>query len=187
MDVRLIRRLIWDKFHDRSTYVLAAVVGTLINLYGQLLVPWFRGDGDPFFIFYLEFYKQPSLTIFSVFVGYAFPFCVGIYSSVATRYKNRRMESIADFPERKPDPVFRAARDGQLVEVGAATRRFFEKHRIDCAQKILGRETWEEIVSGERAEIGTTIYFAAEDVNFLVAHAPTANDEINIYLSRLPG
>ena len=47
-------------------------------------------------------------------------------------------------------------------------------------------ETWEEIVSGRRAEIGTTIYFAAEDVNFLVAHAATENNEINIYLSRLP-
>lgn len=187
MDLRLIRRLIWDKFHDRTTYVLAIFVGTLINLYGQLLVPWFRGYGDPFFMFYLEFYKQPSLTIFSVFLGYAFPFCVGVYSSVATRYKNRRVESIADFPDRKPDPVFRAARDGQLVEVGAATRTFFDKHQIDCAQKILGQETWEEIVTGKRAESGTTVYFAQEDVNFLITHAPTENNEINIYLSRLPG
>ena len=52
-------------------------------------------------------------------LAYAFPFCVGIYSAVAVRYANRRIESIADFPERKPDPVFRAARDGRLVEVGA--------------------------------------------------------------------
>ena len=182
----LIFRLIGDKLQDRTTYVLALFVGTLINVYGQLLVPWFREYGDPFFIFYLEFYKQPSLTIFSVFLAYVFPFCVGIYSSVATRYKNRRVESIADFPERKPDPVFRATQNGKLVEVGAATQNFFDKHDIDCAQAILGDKTWEEIISGERAEIGTTIYFAAEDVNFLVAHAPTANDDINIYLSRLP-
>ncbi len=186
MDRRLIRRLIWEKLHDRSIYGLAAFVGTLINLYGQLLLPWFRGYGDPFFMFYLEFYKQPYLTVFSVFLGYAFPFCVGIYSSVATRYKNRRVESIADFPERKPDPVFRATKDGALVEVGAATQEFFDKHRIDCAQKILGQETWAEIVAGERAKIGTTVYFAAEDVNFLVTHALTENDQINIYLSRLP-
>ncbi len=106
--------------------------------------------------------------------------------SVVTRYKNRRFESIADFPDRKPDPVFRAARSGRLVEVGAATRDFFDRHQIDCAQKILGPETWSEIVSGKRAESGTTIYFAAEDVNFLVAHALTENNEINIYLSRLP-
>ena len=187
MDLRLIRRLTWDKLHDHTTYWLAAFVGTLINLYGQLLVPWVRGYGDPFFMFYLEFYKQPFLTVFSVFVGYAFPFCVGIYSSVATRYKNRRIESIADFPERKPDPVFRATQSGQLVEVGAATQNFFDKHQIDCAQAILGQETWTEIVLGKRNDIGTTIYFAAEDVNFLVAHAPTENNEINVYLSRLPG
>ena len=112
---------------------------------------------------------------------------MGIYSSVATRYKNRRIESIADFPERKPDPVFRATQSGKLVEVGAATQNFFDKYEIDSAQAILGEEIWDEIISGKRAEIGTTIYFAAEDVNFLVAHAPTANDEINIYLSRLPG
>ena len=187
MDQSLIRRLIWDKLHDPTTYWLAAFVGTLINLFGQLLVPWFRGYGDPFFMFYLEFYKQPYLTIFSVFIGYAFPFCVGIYSSVATRYKNRRVESIADFPDRKPDPVFRAAQNGQLVEVGAATRSFFDKHQIDCAQKILGRETWDEIVAGTRAESGTTVYFAQEDVNYLITHATTENGEINIYLSRLPG
>jgi hypothetical protein len=185
--MNLILRLIGDKLRDRTTYVLALFVGTLINLYGQLLVPWLRDYGDPFFIFYLEYYKQPSVTLFSVFLAYAFPFCVGIYSSVATRYKNRRIESIADFPERKPDPVFRATQSGKLVEVGAATQNFFDKYEIDSAQAILGEEIWDEIISGKRAEIGTTIYFAAEDVNFLVAHAPTANDEINIYLSRLPG
>lgn len=187
MDYSHLRRLIWDKLRDRTTYILAAVVGTLINVYGQLLVPWFRDFGDPFAVFAQEFEVRPYLAVFSVFLGYAFPFCVGIYSSVVTRYKNRRIESIADFPERKPDPVFRAAQSGRLVEVGAATQGFFDKYEIDCAQKILGEATWAEIVSGKWAEIGTTVYFAAEDVNFLVAHAPTANDEINIYLSRLPG
>lgn len=182
----VIRGLIWDRLNDRETYWLAVFVGTLINVYGQLLVPWLRDTGNPFIVFSQEFQDRPYLTAFSVFLGYAFPFCVGIYSSVATRYKNRRVESIADFPERKPDPVFRAARSGRLVEVGATTREFFAKHRIDCAQKILGHETWAEIVAGERAEIGTTVYFAAEDANFLVAHAPTENNEINIYLSRLP-
>ena len=73
-----------------------------------------------------------------------------------------------------------------MVEVGAATQEFFDKHQIDCAQKILGQETWAEIVAGERAEIGTTVYFAADDVKFLVAHAPTENEQINIYLGRLP-
>ncbi len=118
MDQSHIRRLIWDKLHDPTTYGLAFFVGTLINLYGQLLVPWIRGFGDPLTVFVQEFKVRPYLTVFSVFLGYAFPFCVGIYSSVARLYKNRCVESIADFPERKPDPVFRAAQDGQLVEVG---------------------------------------------------------------------
>ena len=39
MDFRLIRRLIVDKLHDRTTYGVAAVVGTLISGYGHLLVP----------------------------------------------------------------------------------------------------------------------------------------------------
>lgn len=186
MDTRLIRRLLWEKLQDRATYGLAIIVGTLINLYGQFLVPWFRDNGDPFLEFSLEFNTRPYLTVFSVFLGYAFPFFVGIYSGVATRYKNRRIESIADFPERKPDPVFRALPSGELVEVGAATQEFFDKYQIDCAQKILGQEAWAEIVAGKRADVGTTVYFAAENVNFLITHAPTENNQINIYLSRLP-
>ncbi len=126
MDFRLIRRLIVDKLHDRTTYGVAAVVGTLISAYGHLLVPWIRSDVNPVTAFATEFGRTPFLTLFSVFLAYAFPFCVGIYSAVAVRYANRRIESIADFPDRKPDPVFRAARDGRLVEVGANTQRMFE-------------------------------------------------------------
>lgn len=186
MDYQLIRRLIVDKLYDRTTYVLAAIVGTLINLYGQLLVPWFRTDMDPFAMFAREFDLRPGVTLFSVFLGFAFPFCVGIYSAVAARYKNRRMESIADFPERKPDPVFRATRTGELVELGAITRQMFEHYEIDCAQRILGDDVWNRIVA-DGASAGTTkIYFAAEDAEYLVAHAPTRNEQINVYLTRLP-
>ena len=186
MDVRLIGRLAVDKLRDRTTYGLAVIVGTLINLYGQLLVPWFRGSTNPFNTFTNEFELRPGLTLFSVFLAYAFPFCVGIYSAVAARYKNRRIESIADFPERKPDPVFRAAKDGRLVEVGANTQKLFEKYQVDCAQKILGEEVWARIVSRPPPDERITIYFEAEDAEYLVAHAPTANDQINIYLTRLP-
>ena len=147
MDFRLIRRLVADKLRDRTTYVVAAVVGTLISAYGQLLVPWIRSGSDPFAAFAAEFERTPVLTLLSVFLAYAFPFCVGIYSAVAVRYNNRRIESIADFPERKPDPVFRADRNGQPVEVGATTQELFDKYRVDSAQKILGDEIWERIVS----------------------------------------
>jgi len=187
MDFRLIRRLAGDKLRDRTTYVVAAVVGTLINAYGHLLVPWFRTFSDPFDLFWNEFRIHPGLTIFSVFLAYAFPFCVGIYSAVAARYKLRRIESIADFPDRKPDPVFRATRSGRVVEIGANTQALFERYEIDSAQKILGVEIWELIVSQQPLAPGTKIYFEPEGAEYLVTHAPTANDEFNIYLSRLSG
>ncbi len=185
MDFRLIRRLVSEKLRDRTTYVLAAVVGTLISAYGQLLVPWLRSNANPFAAFADEFSRTPVLTALSVFLAYAFPFCVGVYSAVAARYKNRRVESIADFPERKPDPVFRADKDGQLVEVGAATQALFDRYHVDCAQKILGEAVWAQIVSNEPADGHTSVFFEAEDAEYLVAHAPTTNDEINVYLTRI--
>ena len=186
MDNRLIIRLIRQKLNDRTTYILAAIVGTLISGYGQLLVPWIRSGADPFRAFADEFLRTPLLTLLTVFLAYAFPFCVGIYSAVAARYKIRRIESIADFPERNPDPVFRAARDGRLVETGAKTRLLFDKHRIDYAQKILGEEVWAQIVSRQHTGTKAAVYFEAEDVEYLVSYAPTSNDEINIYLASLP-
>ena len=94
MDLRLILRLISEKLVDRTTWMLAFVVGTLINLYGQLLVPWFRGSFDPITDFIIEYEIRPELTLVSVSLGYAFPVFVGIYSAVTARYKNRRMESV---------------------------------------------------------------------------------------------
>lgn len=185
MDFRLIRRLIAEKLREKTTFGLAAVVGTLINVYGQLLVPWFRGAENPFEAFTAEFEIRPLLTLFSVFLGFAFPLAVGVYSSVATRYKIRRMESVADFPERKPDPVFRTARSGRLVEVGATTQALFDRYEVDCAQKILGEDVWAQIVSGSSGGDRPTVYFAAQGVRYQVAHSHTNDDEINIYLTRL--
>ena len=93
MDSRLILRLIGEKLLDRTTWTLAFVVGTLINLYGQLLVPSFRGSFDPITDFIIEFEFRPELTLVSVFLAYAFPVFVGIYSAVTSRYKNRRIGS----------------------------------------------------------------------------------------------
>lgn len=186
MDYRLVRRLTGDKLRDRHTYVVAAIVGTLIAVYGQLLVPWFRGSSNPFAVLFDELEARPALTLFSIFLGYAFPLSVGVYSSVATRYHNRRVESVADFPDRKPDPVFRAARNGEMVEVGAATRTMFDAHRIDSAQAILGDKVWAEISARTEPGSGAIVYFEPEDASYIVSHAPTANDQINIYLTRLP-
>ena len=136
MKIDLIFRLVKEKLRDRHTYAVALVVGTLINLYGQLLVPWLRGGADPFSVFGHELHERPALTLFSMFLGFAFPLCVGVYSSVATRYKNRRVESIADFPERKPDPVFRANQSGEVIEAGATTLDYFRKYGISRAQNL---------------------------------------------------
>jgi hypothetical protein len=186
MDFRLIRRLVIGKIKDRSTYVVAAVVGTLINLYGQVLVPWLRGLGNPFELLGVEFSDRPGLAILSIFLAYAFPVGVGIYSSVATRYKTRRFESVADFPDRKPDPVFRVARDGKIVELGAATQELFDQYQIDTAQKILGEQIWADIVATEGSGNSGTVFFKAEGASYIVSHAPTNDDQINVYLTRLP-
>lgn len=185
MDFRLIRRLTADKLAEPSTYVVAAIVGTLINGYGQLLVPWFRGWANPFEALTGELVARPGLTLFSIFLAYAFPLCVGVYSSVATRYWTRRFESIADFPDRKPDPVFRADPGGRIVEIGAATRAFFETYGIKTAQQILGDTAWAEIRSAMTPGHGRRIYFEAEGADYAVSHAPTENQAINVYLTRL--
>jgi len=187
MDYPLIGRLLSHKLRDRSTYNLALVVGTLINCYGQLLVPWFRSDANPFPLLVAEFDARPLLTLFSVFLGYAFPFCVGTYSAFTTQDKNRRIASIADFPERKLDPVFRADKNGALVELGANTKTFFETHHIDDAQGILGAELWADIAAKDGPGDGITVHFAENNTNYLVSHVPTEDNLINIYLSRIPG
>ena len=186
MDLALIRRILRDKLHNAETYWIAAIVGTLINGYGHLLVPWFRGAADPYAAMAEEFQARPALMLFSIVLAYAFPMFVGVISSVITRYKNRRIESIADFPEIKPDPVFRAARDGSLVEVGAATRELFRKHNIRTAQMILGDSNWSEIAAARAPGGGLATFFDAEARRYVVSYAPTTHDQVNVYMTRLP-
>lgn len=162
------------------------MVGTLINLYGQLLVPSFRGSFDPITDFIIEYEIRPELTLVSVFLAYAFPVFVGIYSAVTSRYQNRTMESMSAFSDRYPDPVFRAARNGQIAEAGAETRRFLDKYQIDYAQKILGEELWARMASKQPMSDRPTIYFEPDRAAYVVAHAPAGGHEINVYLARLP-
>ena len=182
----LIYRYIGEKLCDRSTYVLALIVGSIINFYGQFLLPWFRGSFDPPVDFLIEFEIRPEVTIFSVFLGFAFPFCVGVYSAVATRYKNRRIESIASLPDLCPDPMFRADKNGRLVEAGAGTKTFLARHGIDDARGILGEDLWMHIIKGEPMSDRPTVRFGPDDATYVVAHAPAPNGDINVYLTRLP-
>ncbi|MHA1548760.1 MAG: hypothetical protein ACTSYE_07495 [Alphaproteobacteria bacterium] len=186
MDTEIIGRILRDKLRDSETYWIAAIVGTLINGYGQLLVPWFRGAASPFVAARDEFAVNPGLMIFSIILAYVFPLVVGVTSSVLTRYRGRRIESVADFPDRKPDPVFRAAQDGSLVEVGESTQQLFAKHRIESAQSILGENLWTEILAARAPGGGRVIYFRPENREYVVSFAPTAHDHVNIYMTPLP-
>lgn len=186
IDWALLRELTVRRLRTRGTYVLAGFVGLLINLYGQLLVPWLRGASATE-IFLEELETSPGVTAFSVFLGFAFPFGVGLYSAVTSSYTDRRRLAIADFPEKKPDPVFRAAETGEVLEAGAMTVQLFAAHGITNARQILGDELWEQIVGGHELAADTRVRFAAADATYLVRHAPAEPAGVNVYLTRLAG
>ena len=71
--------------------------------------------------------------------------------------------------------------------MGASTQKFFAKFGIDRAQQLLGDDVWTRITSDEENPETIVVFFEAEEENYLVAHAPTRNNEINIYMTRLSG
>ncbi len=186
MDIRLIRIFVGAKLLDRSTYILALIVGSLINLYGQILLPWFRGSFDPPSDLLIEFEIRPAITILSILLGFLFPFCVGIYSAVTMRYNNRRTEAIARLPDYSPDPMFSAGYDSQIIDAGPSTRDFMKRYDIDNAKQILGDSLWGHIVSGEPMEDRPIVFFEPDRSKYAVSYRSTEFDTINIYLARLP-
>ncbi len=186
MNYQLLGKFIGDRMRDRSLYWLALIVGTVINCYGHLLVPWMRSGDNPFMLLQNELEIRPGLTIFTILITYTFPFGVALYSSVSARYKNRRFESIAEFPDRRPDPVFRADRLGTLIEVGAETQKFFDLYGVKSALDIIGGAIWSDIVSDESGSRRFEITFEAEGNRYVSAHSHSANENINVYLTRLP-
>jgi hypothetical protein len=176
-------RYVNEKLRDPITYLIAVVVGTLINAYGHLLVPLLRGEPHPVEALGAEFGTHPMLVTFSVLLAYAFPFAVSIVSAVLTRRSLRRLESWAAFPNQKPDPVFRADRDGHLVEMGEVTRALFTRHSIRTAQDVLGEELWQSLRGapvGVRAELFYSQRLAGW---YLVRHAPAESGLVNVYLT----
>ena len=182
-----VGQLVREKLRDPEVYVVAGIVGTMINAYGQILVPWLRGVTDPLAAYAAQLHGNPNLFIASTVLAYCFPFAVGVFMSVLTRYKSRRIESVADFPDRKPDPVFRATADGSLIEYGPTTRELLDKYGIRCAQEILGEKVWQQIKAAAKAEIiRTKVHFEPEGVDYLVTHSADNEDEdVNIYMTRL--
>jgi hypothetical protein len=185
----LLSRYIREKLRRRDTYVTALVVGVVINAYGQLLVPWLRGRSDPWAVFMEKVESDPALTAVSVGLGFLFPLLVGVYSSVATRWSSRQLESRAQFPDAKPDPVFRASLDGEILDAGETTRALFDKYNVARAADVVGGAVWEQLAAAARAGKALTrqprIYFEKADAWYLVATSPTPDNHVNVYLTHV--
>ena len=179
-----LKRYIADKLRSRNTYFVAALVGTFINLYGHVLVPTLRGEQHPVDRFVIDFGTSPGVVSFSILLAYIFPMCVGVYSSVATRFQTRGFERRSWFPDNKPDPVFRASVEGEVTDWGYKTKAFLDQHGVTRAQDILGDEAWAQIV-GDTApnDRPFTIYFEPEQKTYSVVHSTAPNGDINVYMT----
>ena len=173
------------KVVDPHTFYVAIIVGTLINVYGQILVPALRGEGNPFSVFIGEFGTNPGTVMVSIAVAYLFPFCVTVYSAVYTRYRYRHLESRALFPDLKPDPVFRVDRSGKIIEAGETTRSLFEQIGIATAPEALGESLFAEVVkcfdAKQEMPRGKTVML--DDQKYLVS-CSVCDSAVNIYLSK---
>jgi hypothetical protein len=188
VDLAALRAYLVEKLKEPGTYGTAFVVGTLINLYGHALVPWLRGRPQTLAGFVDELRHEPGLMTTSILLGYVFPFLVGTYSAVVTRYRARRTESRAQFPDLKPDPVFRASPDGRILEAGAGTEALFRRHGVARAQDVIGEGAWERLVLAARAggpPPDGRVFFEPESAWYLVGYAPSREGAVNVYLTRV--
>jgi hypothetical protein len=163
-----------------STYLLAAVVGTLINFYGHILVPWLKGDAEPWASFLHEIQHHPETTALSIIIAYLFPVAVSVYSAATTRHSTRHFESRALFPDTKPDPVFRVAKGGQITEMGATTEQLFVEHQIESASDFFGQEAWLARQSGKRPQ-GTRVMCERLGQAFIVSTSNGPDGSIHVY------
>lgn len=174
----------------RSTWVTALIVGTLINVYGQILVPLLRGADGPLTGLRDGFVDAPGLALLSVALGYLFPLGVSALAAARTQHEHRGVASLAQFPDLKPDPVFRATPGGEVIEAGAQTRRMFDLHGVRCAQDLLGDEAWSRITSAvNRAgvlPVPESIFYEP-DGHWYAVTAARSPDGINVYMAVVPG
>jgi len=182
-------KLFFQQLAARGTVLTALVVGTLINVYGQILVPCLRGGGAVLKDLRRNFVEAPLLALVSIGLGYAFPMIVSAFASTRARLEMGAIASLARFPDLKPDPVFRADRAGSIVEAGARTRTLFASCSVGRAQDLLGAEAWERIASavdrdGRLAEAETA--YCAPLAGVYLVTAAKAPDGINVYLSVVP-
>jgi hypothetical protein len=188
-EAKLVSRYAVEKLKDPATYRLAFVVGTLINAYGHIVVPALRGHPDVWGNFLTEFSDSPVLASFSILLAYLFPIAVQIHSAVRTRMRGHASELRATFPDSKPDPVFRAAPDGKIIDAGETTRTILNKHKLEQAQDVLGDELFAQIIKlqekGARLPRETAIKIAPLQASYLVVHSPASDGAVNIYLTEV--
>ena len=186
-EAKLVSKYAVEKLRDPSTYKVAFVVGTLINLFGQILVPLLRGRSDVGEIFLRELEARPALAALSIAVAYVFPIIVQVHSAVTSRIRGHGAEMRAAFIDSKPDPVFRAAADGRIIDAGANTRVLLTRCGLDTAQDVLGVELWNKICETQRdgCQLPRETYVRVEafDDSFFVAHSAAADGASNIYLT----
>jgi hypothetical protein len=172
-----------------ETLVTALVVGALINLYGQVLVPLLRGSVDVLGSLARDFRAAPGVTLCSVALGFAFPWLVSAYAGARARAEIAAATSLARFPDLKPDPVFRATSDGVIIEAGAQTRELLRRYDLERAQDILGDKLWAHVVSATHADgilrAPEIVHFEPSDTCYVVS-ASAGPDGINVYLAVAP-
>jgi hypothetical protein len=178
---------VWERFHDPGLYWLVLIVGLMINFYGQVLVPWLR-KLHPLSAIREEATRRPRLFALSVTVGFLFPLFVSVTSSATTSYANRHVYERANFPDEKPDPVFRVDLEGNFVDMGRSTRELLERHPAKNVDDILGAVVWAAVSeahhSGRQLANDTAIQHGGEW--YLVSQSPSSDGKlINIYLAHL--
>ena len=149
-EAKLVSKYAVEKLRDPSTYKVAFIVGTLINLFGHFLVPFLRDTPHVGEVFIDELRTSPVLAVISIAVAYLFPVIVQVHSAVTGRLRTHGSEMRAVFADSTPDPVFRAATDGRIIDAGASTRALLTRYDLDTAQKVLGVELWERILDARR-------------------------------------
>ena len=181
-----LRRYLVEKLRQRHTYGVALVVGLFINLYGHVLVPWLRGEQRPVARFVEQLAEAPAVVGFSIVVAFLFPLLVGVYSSVTTRISTRDIEYRAQFPDLKPDPVFRADESGSIVDLGDKTRELFARHAITTGQHFLGDATWQKLwLTRATPEAEPAVVFSETlGAWFSISTAPGPGGTLNVYATR---
>jgi hypothetical protein len=84
---RSVVQLVRESIRRPGTFYLVCVVGTLINGYGQVLVPWLR-DEDPWRELANHWSHEPWLFGTSLLLGYMFPLFVSTFSAVAAERRS---------------------------------------------------------------------------------------------------